>query len=431
MNMRHLGFVLVLAAAAGVGVLGQEKNTTVVPGLKPGARVAVVGDSITEQKLYSQYIELYLTTCMPQLDASVMQFGWGGERANGFAGRLDNDLMPFKPTLVTTCYGMNDGGYRAYEPGIGKAYEVPLLDGVKRLKAAGVTVIVGSPGAVDTKYFRPKEPNAATVYNENLAQLRDIAKKIAADEGMIFANVHDPLMAAMAKSKAAYGEDYDVCGRDGVHPGPNGHLIMAYAFLKAMGFDGDLGGITIDLNGKASAVNGHVVVSEKDHAVEIESSRYPFCLSGDGKNVAGTTLNILPFVPFQQDLNRLTLVVKNAKGDQVKVVWGDASKIFARADLEKGINLAAEFPVNPFCGPFKKVEAAVSAKQNYETFLIKSQINPLPQIKQRMGDDPAAMEALAAYHKQLWNKEERLQKAVRAAMAPVRHTITIVDPAGK
>ena len=100
--------------------------------LKKGQRVAIVGDSITEQKLYSKYIELYLTACLPQLELQVIQLGWGGETAPGFAGRMNNDLMPWKPDVVTTCYGMNDGSYRAYEEGIGKRYIGSMADIVGR-----------------------------------------------------------------------------------------------------------------------------------------------------------------------------------------------------------------------------------------------------------------------------------------------------------
>jgi len=37
-------------------------------GLRDGDRVAIVGDSITEQKLYSVFIEDYLLMCKPQAD---------------------------------------------------------------------------------------------------------------------------------------------------------------------------------------------------------------------------------------------------------------------------------------------------------------------------------------------------------------------------
>ena len=147
------------------------------PVLKVGARLAIIGDSITEQKLYSRFIETYLAACAPQLRVQVAQFGWSGETAGGFLRRMDNDLAWFKPDVATTCYGMNDGGYRAYDERIGKAYEENMRAIVDRLKKAGVTVVVGSPGAVDTKYFSRGLP--AAVYNDNLAHLCDIARKIS------------------------------------------------------------------------------------------------------------------------------------------------------------------------------------------------------------------------------------------------------------
>ncbi len=391
--------------------------------VKVGDRLAVAGDSITEQKLYSRYLELYLLACRPDLNTRVMQFGWGGERAAGFAARMANDLAGFQPTLVTTCYGMNDGSYTAYTEAIGKAYEIPMRDIVTRLKAQGVTVVVGSPGAVDTRYFR-NDPGLAQVYNENLAQLTEIARKVAAEAGMPFADVHGAMRDAMTKAKAALGDDYDVCGRDGVHPNANGHLVMAYAFLKAMGFDGDLGTITVDLKGEATASEGHQVLSSHEGVVEIESSRYPFCFFG-GEADSGGTRSILPFLPFNQDLNRLTLIVKNLETEQAEVTWGGATKTFARADLEKGINLAAEFLDNPFSVPFRQLESQVAAKQAFETYLIKSQVTQYPALKRLVNEDPQILALAEAFHKALWEYEARQQEQVRAALAPVKHTLTV------
>src|SRR5882724_8752914 len=90
--------------------------------LKPGDRLAICGDSITEQKMYSRIMETYLTVCIPELDISVRQYGWGGEKADGFWRRMTNDCLRFQPTIATTCYGMNDHQYRPYEEKIGWTY---------------------------------------------------------------------------------------------------------------------------------------------------------------------------------------------------------------------------------------------------------------------------------------------------------------------
>ncbi len=392
--------------------------------LKKGQRVAVVGDSITEQKLYSKYIELYLTACMPELELQVIQLGWGGETARGFLSRMNNDLLPWKPDVVTTCYGMNDGGYRAYDDGIGKNYSTPMADIVGRLKKAGATVVVGGPGVVDSKYFQGggEKPK---VYNDNLSHLSQLAKKLAEAEGFPFADVFGVMHEAMDKVKPVLGDAYEVGGTDGVHPGPNGHLLMAYAFLKAMGIDGQIGTVTVDLRGAASATEGHKVLGAEAGKIDLESARYPFCFSGDDKSPKGTR-SILPYVPFNADLNRFMLVVKNLDAAKAKVTWGAASKTFTKEDLEKGINLAAEFLDNPFAEPFRKIEAMVGAKQALETPLIKSVINQFPRAVDALAKDKSVEASMEALRKQIFETHEKMGSSVRNAVLPLKHTITVV-----
>jgi hypothetical protein len=96
------------------------------------------------------------------------------------------------------------------------------------------------------------------------------------------------------------------------------------------------------------------------------------------------------------------------------VTWGTQSKHFTAEQLAKGVNLAAEFPVNPFCAPFGKVDAGVAAKQAYETKQIK-EIFRSPEAK-------SDMEAVAARTER---EREPLADAVKAAFVPITHTIKI------
>jgi hypothetical protein len=333
---------------------------------------------------------------------------------------MNNDLLPWKPDVVTTCYGMNDGGYRAYQEDIGKRYFLAMADIVARLKKAGATVVVGGPGVVDSKYFKGDQK----AYNDNLKHLSEQAKKVADAEGFPHADVFGAMMAAMEKSKPVLGEAYDVGGKDGVHPGPNGHLVMAYAFLKGMGLDGQLATITVDLKGAASATEGHKVLSAEAGKVELESRKYPFCFAGDDKSPGGTR-SMLPYVPFNDDLNRFTLVVKNLGSAKAKVTWGGASKSFSKEDLEKGINLAAEFAETPFGDAFRKVEAMIATKQNFETGMIKTVINQFPSMIKSTGQDKEVEASVEALRKQLIDTQEKLGASVRSAMLPVKHTITV------
>ena len=56
--------------------------------VKKGDRIAIIGDSITEQKQYTKFMEAYLLACVPELELKVMQYGRGGETAPGFANRM-------------------------------------------------------------------------------------------------------------------------------------------------------------------------------------------------------------------------------------------------------------------------------------------------------------------------------------------------------
>ena len=398
--------------------------------LPPDARLAIIGDSITEQKLYSKYMEVYLVACAGRQDVRVFQFGWSGERAPGFLARMENDLSVFRPTTATTCYGMNDGSYQPYNEKIGKTYEDAMRAIVEKFDKLGVThVVVGSPGAVDTKFFNNKpnfpEGKAAESYNDNLAQLRHIDQKIALSRGKAFADVHGAMIDTMAKAKAQLGDTYDVCGADGFHPGPNGQLIMAYAFLKALGCKGDIAEITVDMKGATVASEGHQVMSSEPGKAELASTRYPFCFEGDPKSSKGTR-SITPFLPFNDDLNRFVLRVKNLDAPKAKVTWGTQSKDFDKAALETGINLAAEFDQTPFDEAFKRFTSAVGAKQAFETSMIKEWITRFPAAAQHVKSSPDLGAAFENLKKSFISRQAELDAVSRKAIQPVKYTITIV-----
>jgi hypothetical protein len=386
--------------------------------LKANDRLAICGDSITEQKMYSRIMETYLTVCMPQLNVSVRQYGWNGERATGFLARMTNDCLRFKPTVETTCYGMNDHEYRRYEERIGKTYYENSLAIVKSFKEHGVRVDQGSPGCVGKKPGWSGDAAAKMDdLNNSLCQLRNIGIQIAREEKTDYADVFVPMLEAAHEAQAKYGEDFRICGKDGVHPGWAGHLVMAYAFLHSFGLDGDIGTFTVDMRSQAAKISpGHDLVGFKDGKLTITSHRYPFCI-GDGDpgkddNIrAGTML-----VPFNDELNRFVLVVKNPRGRECKITWGGQTKMFFSSQLSKGINLAEEFPVNPFSDAFKKVDEAVAAKQSYETKQIKNIFHG-EQGKADMEGAVASTE----------KERAELVAKIHEAFVPVTHTITIVE----
>ena len=416
----------ILPAALSSVATAEDAAGSFGPHLKKCARIAILGDSITEQRLYSRNIAAYLAACQPDLEAHVFQFGWSGETAAGCNARLENDVLPFKPDFATTCYGMNDGGYAPFNAGTGDRYKKPMMEIVRKLKEAGALVVVGSPGAVDRYFFRrgPDGEKTAAMYNDTLGKLRDIAKRTAKEYEFPFADVHQTMWCAATKAQNKLGKDYHVCGADGFHPAPNGQLLMAHALLKGLGIGGDLGMISIDMKGTATATGGHQVESFANGEATIVSRRFPFAPTGDAKSPGGTR-SILPFIPFMENFSRLTLKVTNAPSEKLAVRWGNETKTFAKADLEKGINLAAEFDVTPLAPAYRKIDAAVGAQQEYQTYMIKSVITHHRALKAQLGSDPEVAAATGTIEKKLWKREADLQAKVRAAIEPARHVLAI------
>lgn len=391
-------------------------------GLQNNDLVAICGDSITQQKLYSLYIEDYLVMCQPHTGIQAVQFGWGGETTWDFLTRQANDCLVFRPTVATICYGMNDADYGPTNPRKLEYFKKSTATAIRNFKAAGVRFIVlGGPGAVDSGTYRKCSP---AIYNATLRDFSEGAKEVAAEEGVAFANVHEIMMQAMEKAKARYGAGYVFSGGDGIHPGPNGHLVMAYAFLKALGCTGEIGTITVDLQSKkATATEGHKILSNSTGVLEVESSRYPFCFTGDPSGQ--TTRSSAAFIPFNADLNRFLLIVKQAPAKKLKITWGNGSKIFGAADLEKGINLTEEFPDNPFNGAFAKAEAAISAQQEFETPATKILLHSLMEWRKIF---PAQDPTVEKLQQTVLDRDKALRNAAAAAVVPVKHTIKI-EPA--
>lgn len=387
--------------------------------LQKGDRLAIIGDSITEQKKYSRLIETYLTVCWPELEITTRQYGWSGEKAEGFLRRMDRDCLTFDPTIATLCYGMNDSRYRPFDINNGIWYGDHYRAIVRKLKTSGSRVVVGSPGCAGkiASWVKSKS-GTLDEHNLHLCSLRDIALGIAVDEDVRFADIFWPMYQAQVTAPRRFAADRDepyfVAGQDGVHPGWAGHVMMAYAFLNAMGIKGEIGSFEIDLaKGEATASAGHQVDHFVDGKLRITSHRYPYCAKGpiddDDSIRSGCEL-----VPFHDQLNRFILRVNGISSPRVKVTWGEQSKEFSATDLSAGIHLAKEFPVNPFTPAFTTVDEAVGKKQAYETYQIKKAFH-----------GKEAKQDFDAVVRRTETERKPLADAIIAARQPVTHELTL------
>ena len=104
------------------------------------------------------------------------------------------------------------------------------------------------------------------------------------------------------------------------------------------------------------------------------------------------------------------------------VTWGSAKKHFTAEQLQKGINLAAEFLDNPFCEPFQKVEQKIARQQEMEVNLVKNLLHNLMQYEHALPEERESLERVA---EGLVKKDKIARDASAAAVEPVKHVIKI------
>ncbi len=222
--------------------------------LHPGDRVCFYGDSITEQRYYGMDVETFVRTRFPDLQIEFVNSGVGGDKVTGgWAGpidlRLERDVFPFKPDVVTIMLGMNDARYRPFDQAIFDTY----TQGYEHLIASleqhlpGVRIVLIEPTPYDDVTEPPKFPGG---YNEVLLRYAAFVRKLAAEHHLECVDFMTPLLDVVKRAQA---EDPKLAreilpGR--IHPSAVGELVMAQALLQAWHAPATVTAVTIDGAGR-------------------------------------------------------------------------------------------------------------------------------------------------------------------------------------
>ena len=328
--------------------------------IKDGDRVVFLGDSITEQRLYTTYLEAYALTRHPEWKLWFRNVGWGGDTSwlrqrahpdekqlfaaddasqqkmvEDSVGRgLKRDVLPLKPTVVTIKFGMNDHSYQKFREDIFKAYVRSQTELAKELEANGARVAFLTSQPIEDKRPDPDKD----VKNQSLRQFSDGLKEVAAKQGATFVDQFDPYMAIMMHERAADPAAF-IGGGDAVHPGPAGHTIMAWAILKALGAPALVSRAEIDgAAGKVVTVEGCRVDNIKADKGTVSFDRLDDALPMPVDPKAESALKLAPIL---QDLNRYELQVTGLpEGTYELSIDGESAAKASSEDLAKGWNLA-------------------------------------------------------------------------------------------
>jgi Lysophospholipase L1 and related esterases len=312
--------------------------------LKDGDRVVFYGDSITDQRLYTTFTESYVLTRFPRMKVSFVHSGWGGDRVTGGGGgpidvRLQRDVLPYKPTVLTIMLGMNDGRYRAFDPDIFEQYSSGFASIIRNVKAAlpdvRITVIQPSPYDDVTR-----APLFTGGYNAVLVRFSKYLGELASRENLALADLNTPVVESLKKAKSLDPELALKLLPDRVHPGAGGHLLMAEALLLAWHAPAEVTAVEIDAESKqvSRAVNTNITDLHADAALSWTQDDAALPMPLDTKDpLIGLALRASDFVDA---LDRQPLKVTGLPRDRYALrIDGEAVGSFSRQDLDAGVNL--------------------------------------------------------------------------------------------
>jgi lysophospholipase L1-like esterase len=313
--------------------------------LKNGDRVVFYGDSITDQRLYTTFVESYVVTRFPKLNVSFIHSGWGGDRVTGGGGgkidlRLSRDVISYKPTVVTVMLGMNDGSYRANEQPIFDTYSSGYDHLVATLKSAlpGLRMTLIQPSPFDD-VTRP--PTFEGGYNAVLVRYGQFIKELAQKQHLDLADMNTPVVAMLEKAKLEDSALAQQIIPDRVHPGAGGHLIMAEALLEAWHAPSLVTSVEVDAAGKRIVRADNTQVTELGGGETITWSQQdqalPMAFDPPGRplSLAVKSSDVV------ETLNREPLKVTGLSAVQYMLkIDGEVVGTFSKEQLSQGINLA-------------------------------------------------------------------------------------------
>lgn len=317
---------------------------------KDGETVCFFGDSITHGGRFHSIIYDYYLTRFPERTIRFVNAGVSGDSAGGALGRLDEDVTVNKPTSVALMFGMNDvgrGNYVANPDENQKGAQKRALDGYRenmeklvgrlRREAGEPHLLFITPSPFDQTGMNDRNNNQPGC-NDGLGRCAALVREMAVKNKGTLVDFHAP-MTAFNEEQQKRDPTYTIVGPDRVHPGAQGHLMMAWLFLKSQGAPSLVSKVVIDAEaGQVAEISNATVtgLANKDGACQftVLEQALPFPIDSAAQP-------ILERLPIEKDLNQEIMAIKGlARGKYELRIDGVAVGRYTAEALAMGVNLA-------------------------------------------------------------------------------------------
>ncbi|HEX2911594.1 MAG TPA: SGNH/GDSL hydrolase family protein [Chloroflexia bacterium] len=203
--------------------------------IQANSTVLFQGDSITDAgrdrddygSLGSGYAMIaagWFSALYPELNVRFLNRGIGGDRSADMKARWEADCLKLKPDWVSIMIGINDT-WRRFDSGQATSTEAYEENYRAVLEAARSSL---SPRFILCEPFVLPFPEDRKGWREDLDPKIEVVHRLAREYQALLVPLDTIFTQALSRQEAAYWT------RDGVHPTPAGHALIAQAWLRAV-----------------------------------------------------------------------------------------------------------------------------------------------------------------------------------------------------
>jgi lysophospholipase L1-like esterase len=245
MFSRFVARALVVLWVLGIHVMGHSAPAAALPfNPQAGETIVFLGDSITHQSLYPQYLENFFMTRYPDRPLRFRNSGVGGDSAADALARFEDDVAVHKPDYVTVHLGMNDGRYAEFDTNTLATYQRGIGELLDRIEAIDAKPILLSPTMFDHKVTRLRATDTewrfggkefSPNYNALLGYFTGWGMETASLRQIPVVNWWAALNRYTTEQRRSK-PDFNMIW-DAIHPNPSGQLIMVSEILSQLGVE--------------------------------------------------------------------------------------------------------------------------------------------------------------------------------------------------
>ncbi|MFY0607646.1 MAG: SGNH/GDSL hydrolase family protein [Cyclobacteriaceae bacterium] len=312
-----------------------------------GDKVVMIGNSITHGGSFHIFLQSFYATRYPETRVDFINCGVSGDVAEGMIYRFEDDIMIHQPDYAFIMTGMNDVIRDLYalnnpDSAILTQRELALMEYYKStdslasmLKENGVKPIFMTPTIYD------QTAQLGTIneigVNDALANCADHIRQLAKRHGAPLVDLYDLLMQVNIQMQQA-DPTATIIGKDRVHPGQEGHLLMAIEIIKTIAPPSQV--CTVEIDAKKRTISSDSLTktdwirSEGPLTFELLERSLPM-------TIPLTLEETAKMLSFGRDWNTELLKIKKLKkGNYELKIDGIYMSNFTSKQFKKGIDLA-------------------------------------------------------------------------------------------